>query len=117
MFKWLHKWISLRRNKPGSPEAIAANAGTFSEGFQRLKVQHFTAREFLTLGASHNDARSTGYALNCHPPRELWPNIFRLAHRHGRRSDQPAQTRATGRHFITNPFPAGSLENCDPRQG
>ena len=79
MFKWLHKWISLRRNKPGSPEAIAANAGTFSEGFQRLKVQHFTAREFLTLGASHNDARSTGYALNCHPPRELWPNIFRLA--------------------------------------
>ena len=77
MFKWITRFF--KRNKPGSPEAIAANAETFTQGFQRLKLEHFTAREFLTMGAGHFDSRSPGYALNSHPPRILWAKIYQLA--------------------------------------
>ena len=77
MFKWITRFF--KRNKPGSPEAIAAKAETFTQGFQRLKLEHFTAREFLTMGAGHFDSRSPGYGLNTHPPRVLWAKIYKLA--------------------------------------
>ena len=77
MFKWIKRFF--KRNKPGSTEAIAAKAETFTQGFQRLNLEHFTAREFLTMGAGHFDSRSPGYGLNSHPPRVLWAKIYKLA--------------------------------------
>jgi len=81
MFKRFYKWIStkLKKQSPGAPETIASSAGTFSEGFQKLRLQHFTAREFLTLGAGHYNTRSRGYGLNNHPPRVLWAKLYQLA--------------------------------------
>ena len=78
MFKWLFRWFHKKHN-PGSPEAIATEVNTFSEGVRKLRLKHFTARELLTMGASHNDSRSKGFGLNSCPPKILWPKIYRLA--------------------------------------
>jgi len=77
--KKLFRRLIGKRGKRTSVRAIAADAETFSDGFQRLRIRHFSYREFLYLGAGHNDTRSRGYGLNGTPPKRLWPDIFRLA--------------------------------------
>jgi len=39
-------------------------------------IDHFTAKEVLTLGASHYASRSAGYGKNSLPPGELLGNII-----------------------------------------
>lgn len=82
MFRWFNRtWRKLagRRGKPLTPREIAADADTFAEGFRKLGVSHFGYREFLYLGAGHNDTRSRGYGLNGTPPKRLWGHIYELA--------------------------------------
>tara|TARA_R110002020_G_scaffold29874_4_gene94329 strand:+ start:1223 stop:1747 length:525 start_codon:yes stop_codon:yes gene_type:complete len=82
VFKWLKRTLCRRlagKGSPPTPREIAVDADTFSEGFRKLGVQHFGYREFLYLGAGHNDTRSRGYGLNGTPPKRLWPHIYELA--------------------------------------
>ena len=77
--KELFRRLFRQHDRRTSVRAIAADAETFSDGFHRLGIRHFSYREFLYLGAGHNDTRSRGYGLTGTPPKRLWPDIFRLA--------------------------------------
>jgi N-acetylmuramoyl-L-alanine amidase len=67
----------------GPPLALIANApqwpelGDFVAFIEKLKLQHFSADEFLFLGASNGSGKCKG--TNSFPPKALWSNIKNTA--------------------------------------
>jgi len=50
-----------------------------AEGLMHSGVRHFSAAELLELGASHGVKTADGFGLNTLPPRELLPNLVKVA--------------------------------------
>ncbi|MDS9468991.1 caspase family protein [Paracoccus sp. MBLB3053] len=73
--------IILSDNASGRTRATGVPVETvarFRDFLAPLRLQHFDAEEFLTLGASHF-APGSAHGLNSAPPEQLWPNIVPTA--------------------------------------
>lgn len=63
----------LPYNDPTNAELVA----DFKAFLFVNEIKHFSARELMTPGGSHQSSRSPGFGLNTAPPRALWRDMLK----------------------------------------